>query len=622
MTVSRNLRLAVSRILRAASRPRSGERPTRPDRRRHGVAIAAIACGALVAGAVGSASVTPASAATVADAPTSLNGYRNVGYFAQWGVYGRDFKLKQLQESGSAADLTHINYSFGNIHNETLKCFVANKAQGEGPNGSDGAGDAYADYGMSYTAATSVNGTADSWDQPLAGSFNQLKQLKALHPGLKPMISLGGWTWSKNFSRAAATDASRKTLVSSCIDLYIKGNLPVIDGRGGAGAGAGVFDGIDIDWEWPGSPNGNAGNGVDAANDRNNFRLLLKEFRTQLDAYSATTGKAYTLSAFLPANPADISAGGWNDPELFSYLDFGNVQGYDFWGGWAPTQTGHQGNLYDDPSDTRPAAQRFSVQKAVAQYTSAGIPPAKLGLGLAMYGRGWQGAPSQAPWGPATSTAPGRYEAGNNNYDDIRTLGTDYFDAAVGAAWRYDGSQWWSYDSPRSVDQKAKWIVATGLGGAMWWDLSGNRDGSLMDSLTAVLRSAPTGPVTVPGNPPVTPPVTPPTNPPTNPPACSTAAWVASQVYTAGNTASSGGVIYTAQWWTQGETPGTAAVWRATGTCTAGQPPTQPATPAWSSSAAYSGGARVTHAGVVYVAKWWTQGDVPGASASGPWARA
>ncbi len=179
------------------------------------------------------------------------------------------------------------------------------------------------------------------------------------------MISLGGWTWSKNFSAAAATDASRKKFVSSCVNLYLKGNLPVIDGRGGPGSAAGVFDCIDIDWEWPGSDNGNTGNIVDPVNDRANFKPLLKEFRTQIDALGAQTGKRYELSAFLPANPEDIKAGGWNDPELYQYLDFGNVQGYDLWGAWVPNLIGHQGNLYDDPKDPRPANQRFSVDKAI-----------------------------------------------------------------------------------------------------------------------------------------------------------------------------------------------------------------------------------------------------------------
>ncbi|MFC9985090.1 glycoside hydrolase family 18 protein, partial [Microbacterium keratanolyticum] len=233
----------------------------RKPRRGIAAAIATLATAATVATFATVASV-PAAAATTepgvsaqAQVPSAVNGYRNVGYFTQWGVYGRNFQAKQLDVSGTAADLTHINYSFGNIHHQTLECFIANKAQGTGPNGSDGAGDAWADFGMGYTAANSVAGVADKWDQPLAGSFNQLKQLKAKNPNLKVMLSLGGWTWSKNFSAAAATDASRKKLVSSCINLYIKGNLPVIDGRGGAGAAAGVFDGFDIDWEWPGSHN-------------------------------------------------------------------------------------------------------------------------------------------------------------------------------------------------------------------------------------------------------------------------------------------------------------------------------------------------------------------------------
>ena len=35
-------------------------------------------------------------AAPATAAEPTINGYRNVGYFAQWGVYARDFKLKQL----------------------------------------------------------------------------------------------------------------------------------------------------------------------------------------------------------------------------------------------------------------------------------------------------------------------------------------------------------------------------------------------------------------------------------------------------------------------------------------------------------------------------------------------
>ncbi|WP_082618085.1 glycosyl hydrolase family 18 protein [Oerskovia sp. Root22] len=629
-----------------------------------GLTATAMLAASLVAGTVAAtAAPLPAATTTATSGDSAINGYRNVAYFTQWGVYGRDFKMKELQDSGAAADLTHLNYAFGNIHHQTLTCFEANKAQGTGPNGSDGAGDAWADYGMGYTAANSVAGVADAWDQPLAGSFNQIKQLKAKNPQLKAMLSIGGWTWSKNFSKAAATDASRKKLVSSCIDLYLKGNLPVVDGRGGPGAAAGVFDGFDIDWEWPGSLNGEVGNIVDVAGDKANFKALLKEFRTQLDAYGATTGKHYQLSAFLPANPDDIASGGWNDPENYQYLDFGNIQGYDLHGAWNKTLTGHQGNLYDDPTDTRPANKRYSVDKAVKAYLDNGVPAKQLTVGLAMYGRGWKGATSSAPWGVATDAGPGTWEAGNEDYDKLKNLGTGYFDPVSVASWRYDGNQWWSFDDPRSVGVKGDYIATKKLGGAMWWDLTGNQDGSLLKGLATKFRAAPAGPVTggsTGGDPTGTDPTgtdptgtdptgtdptgtdptgTDPTG--TDPTggtgtACAPA-WSASSPYNGGATVSHNGKNYKAKWWTLNETPGTAgSPWElvaacgttdptggttggttgstggttGTGTCTA---------PAWSASATYSGGATVSHAGQKYTAKWWTQNNVPGAEQYGPW---
>src|SRR5881227_2016468 len=103
-----------------------------------------------------------------------------VGYFAEWGVYDRNYHVKNIETSGSAAKLTHINYSFGNVTNG--QCAI---------------GDSYAAYDKFYDAASSVSGVSDTWDAgALRGSFNQLRQLKAKHPGLKVIYSFGGWTWS------------------------------------------------------------------------------------------------------------------------------------------------------------------------------------------------------------------------------------------------------------------------------------------------------------------------------------------------------------------------------------------------------------------------------------------
>lgn len=204
------------------------------------LAIAACAL-SLVAGIAPAASASGGPASPAHSSGSAA--YKRVGYFTQWGIYGRDFQVKDLDTSGAAAKLTHINYAFGNVSADG-KCFTGNVP---------GEADAWADYVRPLDAAGSVDGVADTDAQPLAGNFNQLRELKAKHPGLKVMISLGGWSWSTHFSDAARTAASRKAFVSSCIDLYFKGNLPVDGARGGEGAAAGLFDGVDIDWEWPGS---------------------------------------------------------------------------------------------------------------------------------------------------------------------------------------------------------------------------------------------------------------------------------------------------------------------------------------------------------------------------------
>ena len=154
-----------------------------------------------------------------------------------------------------ADQLTFINYAFGNLYakNGGYECDMVTKLEtgNNNPPPADAGtgGDSFADY--QRQPKRTVDGKVIPWDAKLTGNFAQLKLLKAAHPNLKVLISLGGWTWSKHFSSAARTDALRKQMVSSCIKQFIVGDLPVQDGRGGPGAAAGVFDGIDIDWEYP-----------------------------------------------------------------------------------------------------------------------------------------------------------------------------------------------------------------------------------------------------------------------------------------------------------------------------------------------------------------------------------
>jgi len=418
-----------------------------------------------------------------------------IGYFTQWSIYARGYSVKQLDTSGSAAKLTHLNYAFANIHPTSKQCFITNKAAGNDsdPNAGDGAGDAWADFGKGWDAGNSVAGTTDTWDQPLAGNFNQLRQLKAKYPNLKIQISLGGWSYSKWFSDAASTDASRRALVSSCIDLYIKGNLPVIDGRGGAGSAANIFDGIDLDWEWPNS-DGHLGNVFKPA-DKANYVLLAQEFRRQLDALGATTGKHYSLSAFLPADPAKVSAG-IDVPGMFGALDFATIQGYDFHGAWE-TVTNQQSALKVAAGDPSPANRQFSSEIAINAYLTGGAPKSKLTLGIPFYGRGWTGVPRGTTNGlfqTGTGPAPGTYENGYEDYHKLKDMAagggyTIYRDPVAGFSYIYNGSVFYTYDDPTEIARKTAWIKAQGLAGAMVWSFDGDTSsGELMAAVANGLK--------------------------------------------------------------------------------------------------------------------------------------
>jgi chitinase len=266
---------------------------------------------------------------------------------------------------------------------------------------------------------------ADTSTTKLAGNFGQLKKLKAKYPNLKVVVSLGGWTYSKYFSDVAASDASRKKFVSSCIDMFIKGNLPVHDGvHGGTGVGAGIFDGVDIDWEYPGSPNGHLGNHY-SVNDTANYTLLLAEFRTQLNALGGTHK---LLTAALPGGADKIAKIETN--KIAQYLDYGSVMTFDDHGGfWEPAgPTNHQTGLYTSPKDPMPpvppGTQKYSVNDPVQSFIKGdpaygipgGFPANKLIIGYPMYYRGWTGVPAGSNhglYGSATGPTAGYPLSGN-----------------------------------------------------------------------------------------------------------------------------------------------------------------------------------------------------------------
>ncbi len=363
---------------------------------------------------------------------TGGGGNKLLGYFVQWGVYQRGYHVKNIDTSGSAAKLTHINYAFGNVQNG--QCTI---------------GDSYADYDRFYSAAESVDGVADTWDAgALRGNFNQLRKLKKKYPHLKVLFSFGGWTWSGGFGQAAQNPAA---FAESCYRL-------VEDPRW-----ADVFDGIDIDWEYPNACGLTCDSSGPAA-----FRNLMSALRSRFGSGNLVTA----------AITADGTDGGKIDAADYAgaaqYVDWYNVMTYDFFGAWdADGPTAPHSPLHSYSGI--PIAD-FHSDKAIQKLKSKGIPASKLLLGIGFYGRGWTGVTQSTPGGSASGPAPGTYEQGIEDYKVLKTrcpaTGT-----VAGTAYAFCGGQWWSYDTPSTIGGKMTYSKNQGLGGAFFWELSGDTAG-------------------------------------------------------------------------------------------------------------------------------------------------
>ncbi|MRW88981.1 chitinase [Duganella sp. FT80W] len=376
-------------------------------------------------------------------------------YFTAWSVE-KEFRLKQFDQSGAAAGFTYLVYAFENVYKMPDGGYRCDSGR-DAPDAGQGAG-MYAtyDYARRFAADESVDGSADRAGQPLAGNFHQLAQLKKRHPQLKVLVALGGGEWSRWFSAGAATAASRKALVASCIDLYLRGNLPLLDGHGGPGAAAGVFDGIDLDWEHPGP------------GDKANLTLLLEEFRRQLDALGG--GKHYLLTSAVNSTDEKMQ---YTDPAAYSRsLDWINLMTYDFHGAWsAKGPTGFQSNLYSDPASGD--ASPRSVDSGVQRFIKAGVPANKIVVGVPFYARGWRGvgASNNGLYQPATGPAHG-FEEGAEQYATIAAKKlTPFYHPLTRQLWTFDNGTFWTYDDPRVIRDKAEYVRTRGLAGMMSWAL-------------------------------------------------------------------------------------------------------------------------------------------------------
>ena len=396
----------------------------------------------------GGTTASDGSVASGGDGGVAPDGsFRIVGYYAGWSTYTRDFQVAELP----ADRMTHVNYAFANVQGG--KCVL---------------GDAWADVQKVFPG--------DTWDDSSAnraGNFGALRRLKAANPSLRTLISVGGWTWSTQFSDVASTASGRAAFASSCVDFMV----------------AYGFDGIDIDWEYP-VGGGLAGN-ANRPEDKANYTLLLAALRAELDARRMTLARAepFLLTIAAPAGPAIIDH---LDPVgIAASVDWINVMSYDFHGAWENV-TGHNAPLHQGTGD---ANVGWNVEAALHAYLDRGVPPSKLVMGVPFYGRSWQGVSAGTTSGlyrSATGAGPGTWENGVLDYADIAAhyVGKPGWsalrDATAGVPYLYNASSgvFVTYDDATSLRAKRSLAGALGLGGLMVWEMSADdASHTLLDAL-------------------------------------------------------------------------------------------------------------------------------------------
>jgi chitinase len=367
------------------------------------------------------------------------NGKQIIFYHTNWSTYGRNFQVADLP----IEYMPTIAYAFYNLRED----------------GSIYSGDSYADTEKVFGGGSNASGSdATNFN----GNFGELLKLKKAGKRFNLVLSVGGWTWSKNFSLAVATATTRQTFVDSILNLF--NAYP-------------IFNGINLDWEYVSEDGVNYGNGGNmvSVDDGKNLILFIKLLRRAF----ASTGRSHYKISLAVGSQVKCPV-----VQLDALLDEWHLMTYDFSSGaWGDKVSTHQSNLY-------PASHTVcSVSEMVDAYISAGAMPSKMYIGAAFYSRGSSnsGGLGKACSGGSTDKS---WEDGICDYKSLPRAGAvEYWDDVAKATYSYDSTKkiFNSYDSVRSITEKCKYVHEKGLKGIIVWETSGDCTKTSPRSLTRAL---------------------------------------------------------------------------------------------------------------------------------------
>ena len=299
----------------------------------------------------------------------------------------------------------------------------------------------------------------------MRGALTDLLRVKSQHPNIKTLLSIGGGgDASNNFPEVVANTDAVDRFTSSAKQLIEKYDLDGIDSRCEAQRPSTSSNNKPVDWEHP--------KNLAQGRDYNN---LLSALRKALPRS--------LLSSALPCEEDVLK--NIDVCQSAQYLNFINLMAYDFSGPWTKL-CGHQAQLFS-PKTPYSDAAKTSCDSAVTYLLAQGVSPVNILLGVPAYGRSFHGAQKVGD-----TYQGGAGDEGTFEYRDLPRQGAKVsFDDKCGATYAVGGDAGFvSYDDPRVVSWKARYVKQKGLVGLFYWTGTGdtNDDRSLVATGWKTLR--------------------------------------------------------------------------------------------------------------------------------------